>query len=312
MSTTPACEIYAPNPFILQDVEKLLLPLAHVIQKLPVNVLPLLTDVIANEKANRKLGFSFMEKVAYKYAGTAQEKFISDYTIARVYSTCDEDSVYLISGKGFKIIAPASSLIKYDNFEEMRKEMKLAGKVVNPSVPNPSVKQKYGIPESLDEVRTGKPDGMEFDRKVKKVLLNSNLAERVEKEMYQAKNKRTLKEHLRALKTQPQSNEEPKNFRVSRTLRSADNDRRTARSSDNDRRETEDRRTGKQEKLVSLSIVDFSPKNPKETGKLKSAKVKSVKLKPKKKATVQKVETGKSGLAALAQKLQAKAAKKKK
>src|ERR1035437_9850539 len=67
IDTTPACTDYSINPFVLQDFENVLKPLADVLRVMPITTLSMFYEIIAQEKSLRRKGYYFMEKVAIKY-----------------------------------------------------------------------------------------------------------------------------------------------------------------------------------------------------------------------------------------------------
>jgi hypothetical protein len=205
LPTTPACEGYSPNPFVLQDIEKLLLPLASILKKLPVSVIPILYDVISNERQLRKFGYIFMEKVAVRYRGAVNDMFISNFTIARVYSTAPEDSLYVVSEKGFRMLVTKDSVMKYDKFMEIRKEWLKDGHIVDPTLIDehrPRIKQIHGVPETLDDLR--ELDLVKTDTKLRRLFSNKKLSKDIDG---------SVKTRTNGLGTRIQKNEE---FRVNR------------------------------------------------------------------------------------------------
>lgn len=206
LPSTPSCSEYSPNPFVLQDVEKLLLPLANILKRLPVSVIPILYDVISNEKLLRKQGYAFMEKVAVRYRGTENDNYVSNFTIARVFSTAPEDSLYVVSEKGYRMLVLRSSVIKYNKFMEIRKEWVSEGNVVDPEILSeqiPRIKQIHGVPETLDDLVD--LDMVETDSKLRRLLSSKKFNRDIE-DLSKGKDRGTLKARITA-------NEE---FRISR------------------------------------------------------------------------------------------------
>jgi len=152
---------------------------------LPVNAVPIIYDIIANEKFNRRNGFHFMEKVAVKYRGTPQDKYISNYTLARVY-TSTEDGIYVSSAKGIRMLMQKDSIIKFWEFQEMRKQLLAEGKKIDPQIRSEeiSMKQRYGVLETLDEVYDREEElDHTTDHKLKKIYKSKKLLEDVDTQM---------------------------------------------------------------------------------------------------------------------------------
>jgi hypothetical protein len=168
IETTPACPDYTINPFVLQDFEKVLKPLADTLRVMPLTVLPLFYEVISQEKALRRRGFYFMEKVAIKYWGTPSEKFVSNYIVAHVYSATKE-GIFVIAKSGARMYVLNGSIIKLELFLDLRKELKAKGKIIDPTLSSrASNKQKLAVTETLDDIiARGMVEDLDTDLKKK-------------------------------------------------------------------------------------------------------------------------------------------------
>lgn len=170
LDITPACPVYKLNPFILQDFEKVLMPLSNVLRAMPVTVLPMFYDIIAAEKKLRKLGFYFFEKIVVKYYGTPADKYISNYITARLYSA-DESGAFIISSTGIRMYVLRDSIIKLEDFLELHEELKNSRKLIDPSITGrTSKKQKEGTVETFDEIIERGNADLELDNRIPKKL----------------------------------------------------------------------------------------------------------------------------------------------
>ena len=153
IETTPSCTDYSINPFVLQDFERVLKPLADTLRVMPVTTLSMFFEIIAQEKSLRRRGFYFMEKVAVKYWGTAGEKYLSNYVMAHVYSANDE-GVFVVAKSGIRMFVFKESVIKLEPFLKFRKHLKDTGKILDPTISlrTASVKQKLAVTETLDDI----------------------------------------------------------------------------------------------------------------------------------------------------------------
>jgi len=152
IETTPACHMYSVNPFVLQDFEKVLKPLSDVLRVLPLTVLPMFYEIIAQEKSLRRHGYYFMEKVAVKYFGSASDRYVSNYIIANVFSATDT-GVFVIGKAGIRMFVLKGSIIKLSDFLELRKKLIAQNKLTDPKFKGrTSAKQKLAVSETLDDI----------------------------------------------------------------------------------------------------------------------------------------------------------------
>lgn len=171
IDTTPSCSDYSINPFVLQDFENVLKPLADVLRVMPITTLSLFYEIISQEKALRRKGYYFMEKVAIKYWGTPSERYVSNYVLGHVYSATKE-GVFVIAKSGMRMFALKESIIKLEVFLELRRRLKDDGKITDPSLGNrTSAKQKLAITETLDDIiARGLIDDLDLDLDLKRRL----------------------------------------------------------------------------------------------------------------------------------------------
>jgi hypothetical protein len=184
IDTTPACTQYSVNPFILQDFEKVLQPLADTLRAMPLTVLPLFYEIISQERNLRKRGFHFMEKVAVKYFGTASDQYVSNYIIGHVFSATDT-GVFIIGKTGVRMFALKESVLKLSDFIQLRRVLKEKNLIVDPMFEGrTSAKQKLAVVETIDDIiGRGVVDDLDFEIKSKlsPKRLNSSLQREVEK-----------------------------------------------------------------------------------------------------------------------------------
>jgi hypothetical protein len=179
IDTTPGCLDYAINPFVLKDYISVLKPLSEVLRVMPLTVLPMFYEIIAQEKVLRRRGFYFMEKVAIKYYGSAADKYISNYVVAHVFSSTDE-GVLVISKSGIRMFVLKENVIKFALFLEMRRDLKEAGKNVDPTIKMRSVKQKLALTETLDDILDrGLLDDEDLDKSLKSKFSTSKINRRI-------------------------------------------------------------------------------------------------------------------------------------
>jgi hypothetical protein len=195
LKTSPCCESYSPNPFVLGEVAEVLKPLSDIVKLLPLGTLPILNDIIINERHNRKNGFHFLEKVGIKYRGLPSEKYVSNYVWGYVYLTNRDGETYLVSSKGFRMLVLRDSIIKEEPFRELIKLLRAEDKLVDPSIRKPTAKQKRGIPLTLDDINSGPNSG--FDSSLNSILKKSNLSARVTAEIERLVKGDTLGARLR-------------------------------------------------------------------------------------------------------------------
>jgi hypothetical protein len=94
LSSSSACPSYRPNAFELaESVEnpQTNIPiLAQAMRAIPTSQLRLFASVIAHERTTRRNGYHFMEVIYYRYRGTAESDFMSNFMKAHVlYATKD-------------------------------------------------------------------------------------------------------------------------------------------------------------------------------------------------------------------------------
>jgi hypothetical protein len=171
IDTTPSCTDYSINPFVLQDFEKVLKPLADVLRVMPITTVTMFQEIISQERGLRRKGFYFMEKVAIKYWGTPSEKFVSNYILAHVFSATNE-GVFVIAKSGIRMFILRESVIKLEEFLSLRRGLKESGKITDPSFGNrTSTKQKLAITETLDDIiARGLIEDSELDTGIKRRL----------------------------------------------------------------------------------------------------------------------------------------------
>lgn len=171
IDTTPSCADYEINPFVLQDFEYALKPLAEVLRVMPISTLSMFYDIIAQEKSLRRKGFYFMEKVAIKYWGTPGQQYVSNYVLAHVYSATNE-GVFVIAKSGIRMFVLKESVIKLEVFLGLRRELKESGRIVDPTLSSrASNKQKLAVTETLDDIiARGCVENFEIDTEIKRKL----------------------------------------------------------------------------------------------------------------------------------------------
>jgi hypothetical protein len=182
IETTPACTDYSINPFVLQDFEAALKPLADVLRVMPITTITMFLEVISQEKALRRRGFYFMEKVAVKYWGTPGEKFVSNYIIAHVYSATN-DGIFVIAKSGIRMFVLRDSILKLEEFIDIRRDLKEKGKLVDPTLSSrASSKQKLAITETLDDIiARGLVNDDDLDKDIKRKLNPKRIGDTIER-----------------------------------------------------------------------------------------------------------------------------------